>query len=274
MKKMNKSNSKENVDYTEVRVQCITCNQIFQKNSKSDELHSKQCVSTEFIQVNNDIDILEELVKFHKKEIKEEDSNTRKLILYGLSAFTTNPINSRIFALSSEGKTYLVNKVSATFPKESLIILSSASAQSFKYSHGTEVIEEENGDLVPIEEKISPLEDALENTSGKEKKSLEKQIAQLHQEAWYVIDFHNKWLIFLDSQNTALWEALKTLLSHDSEKQKHQVTNKVNGRNTQERMIFLGSPAVTYCSAKDESNFNISSAKSKKTQKKSAAKSN
>lgn len=55
----------------------------------------------------------------------------------------------------------------------------------------------------------------------------------------------------------SLWESLKTLLSHDSERQRHQVTNKINGRNTQERMIFLGSPAVTYCSAKDESNHSI-----------------
>lgn len=255
--KMNNSNSKNNADHTEERVQCVECAKIFQKNSTLDKLHSKQCASTELVPVNNGIDILEELVKFYKKEIKEEDSNIRKLILYGLSAFTANPINNRIFAPSGEGKTYLVEKVSATFPEESLIKLSSASAQSFKYAHGKEVIEEENGKFTPIEEKIAPLEEALENASGKEKKSIEKQIAQLHKGAWYLIDFRDRWLIFLDSQNMALWESLKTLLSHDSEKQKHQVTNKINGRNTQERMIFLGSPTVTYCSAKDESNQSI-----------------
>jgi len=254
---MNKPNSKKSADQIEERVQCIKCSKIFLKNNTSDKLHSKQCVSTEFVPVNNIIDILEELVKFHKKEIKEEDSNIRKLIIYGLSAFTVNPINNRLFAPSGEGKTYLVEKVSATFPEDSLIVLSSASAQSFKYSHGKEVIEEKNGEFTSIEEKIAPLEEALETASSKEKKSLEKQIAQLHKEAWYLIDFRNKWLIFLDSQNMALWESLKTLLSHDSEKQRHQVTNKINGRNTQERMIFLGSPTVTYCSAKDESNNSI-----------------
>ncbi len=254
---MNKSNSKKSIGHTEERVQCIECSKIFQKNSTSDKLHSKQCASTEFVAVNNGIDILEELVKFYKKEIKEEDGNIHKLILYGLSAFTINPINNRIFAPSGEGKTYLVEKVSATFPEDSLIKLSSASAQSFKYAHGKEVIEEQNGNFTPIEEKITPLEEALEGVKGKERKSIEKQIAQLHKEAWYLIDFRNKWLIFLDSQNTALWESLKTLLSHDSEKQRHQVTNKINGRNTQEKMIFLGYPTITYCSAKDESNYSI-----------------
>jgi len=254
---MNKPNSKGNPNHSEERVQCIECSKIFQKNSTADKLHSKQCASTELVSINNGIDILEELVKFYKKEIKEEDSNILKLILYGLSAFTANPINNRLFAPSGEGKTYLVEKVSVTFPEDSLIRLSSASAQSFKYAHGKEVIEEENGEFTPIEGKIAPLEEALETASSKEKKTIEKQIAQLHKEAWYLIDFRNKWLIFLDSQNMALWESLKTLLSHDSEKQKHQVTNKINGRNTQERMIFLGSPTVTYCSAKDESNHSI-----------------
>lgn len=135
-------------------------------------------------------------MKFHKKEIKEEDSNVLKIILQGISAFTENPINSRLIAPSGEGKTYLVNKVSATFPEQSLIILSSASAQSFKYSHGREVIEEENGDFTPTWEKIIPLEEALENAKGKEKRDIEKQIAQLHKESWYLIDFRNKWLIF------------------------------------------------------------------------------
>jgi hypothetical protein len=261
---MNKSNSKRltkgHVDHiatSEKRIRCVLCNKAFSKDSTFDKLHSKECVSTEFTPVNNCIDVLDELLKFHKKEIKEEDSNVLKTILYGISAFTNNPINNRLIAPSGEGKTYLVNKVSATFPEQSLIILSSASAQSFKYSHGQEVIEEENGKFTPIWEKINPLEERLANAKGKEKKDIEKQIEQLHKESWYLIDFRNKWLIFLDSQNMSLWESLKTLLSHDSEKQRHQVTNKINGRNTQERMIFLGSPAVTYCSAKDESNQSI-----------------
>ncbi len=261
MKTNKPKNSKEfvktNPNHIEQRVQCPICAKIFSKNSTFDKLHSKECASTELIPISNDIDILDELLKFHKKEIKEEDSNVLKTILYGLSAFTNNPINNRLIAPSGEGKTYLVNKVSTTFPEQSLIILSSASAQSFKYSHGREVIEEENGNLTPIEEKIIPLEERLKNAKGKEKRDIAKQIEQLHKESWYLIDFRNKWLIFLDSQNMSLWESLKTLLSHDSEKQRHQVTNKINGRNTQERMIFLGSPTVTYCSAKDESNHSI-----------------
>jgi hypothetical protein len=241
------------------QIQCIKCSKIFSRNSASDRLHTAECNEVKFISVDNKFSILEKLLQFYKKEVKEEDINIQKILLQGLSAFTPNPINMRIFAPSGEGKTYLIDKISATFPEDSLIILSSASAQSFKYSHGIEVIEEENGDLTPIDEKLAPLNDELDKATGKQKKEIESKIKQLHKESWYLIDFRNKWLIFLDSQNMSLWESLKTLLSHDSEKQKHQVTNKVGGRNTQERMIFRGSPAVTYCSAKDESKYDIAS---------------
>jgi hypothetical protein len=245
--------------YNMTQIQCIKCSKIFSKNGASDRLHTAECDEVEFISVDNKASILEKLLQFYKKEVKEEDINIQKILLQGLSAFTPDPINLRIFAPSGEGKTYLINKISATFPEDSLIILSSASAQSFKYSHGIEVIEEENGDLTPIDEKLAPLNEELDKATGKQKKEIESKIKQLRKESWYLIDFRNKWLIFLDSQNMALWESLKTLLSHDSEKQKHQVTNKVGGRNTQERMIFRGSPAVTYCSAKDESKYDIAS---------------
>ena len=107
--------------YNMTQIQCIKCSKIFSKNGASDRLHTAECDEVEFISVDNKASILEKLLQFYKKEVKEEDINIQKILLQGLSAFTPDPINLRIFAPSGEGKTYLINKISATFPEDSLI---------------------------------------------------------------------------------------------------------------------------------------------------------
>lgn len=205
-------------------------------------------------------DLLEEIISFLKKEILQESDNIYLVLLNGLSAYSSNPINLRILAPSSEGKTYLVNKISKLFPKTDVLNLSTASAQSFKYLNGEMVIEDESGNFVSIEPKLVELEiQNLDKSKSKsELESIRTKIIQLKKNSWYMIDLSNKWLIFSDSQDTGLWEMLKTLLSHDDEYIKHQVTNKIGGKNTTQRIVFKGKPAVTYCSAKDESKHQIS----------------
>jgi len=92
-------------------------------------------------------DLLEDIIKFSKKEILKESDNLYLILLNGLSAYSSNPINLRILASSSEGKTYMVNLISKLFPKIDVLNLSSASAQSFKYLNGETVIETESGGL-------------------------------------------------------------------------------------------------------------------------------
>ena len=92
-------------------------------------------------------DLLEDVIKFSKKEILKESDNLYLILLNGLSAYSSNPINLRILASSSEGKTYMVNLISKLFPKIDVLNLSSASAQSFKYLNGETVIETESGGL-------------------------------------------------------------------------------------------------------------------------------
>ena len=205
-------------------------------------------------------DLLEDVVSFLKKEILQESDNIYLVLLNGLSAYSSNPINLRILAPSSEGKTYLVNKISKLFPKMDVLNLSTASAQSFKYLNGEMAIEDESGDFVSIEPKLIELEiQSLDKSKSKQElESIRSEIIQLNKNSWYLIDLSNKWLIFSDSQDAGLWEMLKTLLSHDDKYIKHQVTNKIGGKNTTQRITFKGKPAVTYCSAKDESKHQVS----------------
>jgi len=204
--------------------------------------------------------LLEDVTEFLKKEILKESDNIYLVLLNGLSAYSSNPINLRILAPSSEGKTYLVNKISKLFPKTDVLNLSSASAQSFKYLNGEAVIETESGDFEPVDTKLVEMQiQCLDKSKSKEERdSIQREIIEIRKKSWHLIDLTNKWLIFADSQDPGLWEMLKTLLSHDDEYIKHQVTNKIGGKNTAQKIVFKGKPAVTYCSAKDESKHDVS----------------
>ncbi len=197
-------------------------------------------------------DVLKDIVTYLCKEIKKEENNIYRVLLNGISAFTKNPNNSRILAPSSEGKTYLSSKVSVLFPQQNVIQLASASAQSFKYQT-SDLVRITGDGLQSINEEMKKLTVQLTETKDKKTESeIKQKIRELREESFGLVDFENKWIIFSDSQHHTLWESLKTLLSHDAPYIKHQVTNKVNGQNVQQKIIFKGHPAMLYCSAKDE----------------------
>lgn len=222
-------------------------------NEQTKEMVEEFAADFELTKQLREKDILKELVSYFEKEVKKETNNIYRVLLNGISTFSKNPNNSRILAPSSEGKTYLSSKISAVFPQENVVKIASASAQSFKYQISGCVRITKDGKLDSIDEELNRLYMAeAEATSGKERSEIKQQIRVLRDESFGVVDFENKWIIFSDSQNQALWESLKTLLSHDAEYIKHQVTNKINGQNTQQKIIFKGHPAMLYCSAKDE----------------------
>jgi len=205
-------------------------------------------------------DLLDDVIEFLKKEILRESDNIYLITLNGLSTYSSNPINLRIFASSSEGKTYMVNLISKLFPKIDVINLSSASAQSFKYLNGETVIETESGDFEPVDGMLTELEIQSQDKSKTpiELEFIRKETIEIKKKSWNLIDLTNKWVIFSDSQDSGLWDMLKPILSHDDEYIKYQVTNKIGGKNTAQKIVFKGKPAVTYCSAKDESRHGVS----------------
>jgi len=126
-------------------------------------------------------DLLEDVIKFSKKEILKESDNIYLILLNGLSAYSSNPINLRILASSSEGKTYMVNLISKLFPKIDVLNLSSASAQSFKYLNGETVIETKSGDFEPVDAKLVELEiKGQDKTKSKEElESIRNEITEI-----------------------------------------------------------------------------------------------
>jgi hypothetical protein len=191
----------------------------------------------------------DEIVDSISKEVIDERDNISQVALTLLSAYSDNPQNLRILAPSGEGKTHTVLRTAKYFPQKYIWKISEASSKSFRYLAQSKVIETEEG-FKDFDETIRPYVEQLSDKSKREE--FEKKIKELEKEAYFLLDFTNVTIIFLDSQSFGLWESLKTTLSHDDVVRKDITTNKINGKNQLQKTAYKGYPAVIYCSAKDE----------------------
>lgn len=201
------------------------------------------------------MNVLDDIVKTCDRELKEESSNIRQILLTLLSAWTSDPQNTRILAQSGEGKTYLVTKLASLFPQENIIVLAKATPQSFKYTLVSKrIVENGPGNWQDYDIAVKPLDEQLAKTKDKEKvQEIKKQIRELQDSACDLVDFSNKIIILVDSQSFELFESLKTTMSHDQQNIRSFSVNKSkSGTMKGQKFIIRGFPAIIYCSAKDE----------------------
>ncbi len=193
----------------------------------------------------------DEIIESISKEVVDERDNIEQVVLTILSSYTDNPQNLRILAPSGEGKTHTVLKTAKYFPQENIWKISEASSKAFRYLAQSKVIETKDG-FTDFEDVIKPYTELLNDKSSRKEAQIE--INKLEKQAYFLLDFTNVTIIFLDSQSFGLWESLKTTLSHDDVIRKDITTNKINGSNQIQKTAYKGYPAVIYCSAKDEIN--------------------
>ena len=221
-----------------------------------------------------------------RKDVKDEHRNIDIVLNTALSAFTDNPINLAVVANSSEGKTYLVTRALARFPKEYVITLRKASPKVFTRERGrlavrvvdgnketyvTEIENEFTSETVSVSDYLQFLHEITDTKkSGKNKKTesdseenssdetepidpKKAKIAlnKLMDESFTLVDFRNKVLVFLDRPDLALWNELLSVLSHDQE---YIVTSFVEGEGFKrvKKVVFQGWPSVIFCTSKDE----------------------
>jgi len=179
-----------------------------------------------------------------------DDSKLAKTILMvGLSAYTSKPLNLMINAPFSEGKTYSAMQVLNQFPRKDVLFLGGMSPTALVHEQGTFVDE----DNTSIEERLTEIHQKITKCKdNKEKQELEEQRRSILKNSKNLVDLKGKILVFLDTPNWELWRKLKPILSHDKEEIEFKVTDKKSNSLYTKSTIISGWPAVICCSAKNE----------------------
>jgi hypothetical protein len=170
---------------------------------------------------------------------------------------------------SEEGKSHTLSKVYEKFPESDVIIVQGMTEKALVHDTGTLVIKNENDEYEPIEdrilkldEEIDDLENQLSHATAADLRSTirstvterKQQKRELLKDARKLIDLQHKILIFLDTPNPRLFEAIMPLLSHDKFESEYIYVDTHNGIKTKKN-VLRGWPAVIFAQAIDYSHY-------------------
>lgn len=198
---------------------------------------------------------IEYIISTIKRTVKREDVLIRQVLYAALSTYTFDPINLGIVAPTSEGKTYVVTQVIRYFPKEDVWNIGSMSTKVLIRQKGTLV----DSNYEPIKEKINELKKLISQAHAEiEKESLKEKLDSLIEGSKRLIDLSGKILVFLEPPHHELWNLLKPILSHDVPEIEFPYVDK-NDRDgiVTKKVVVRGWSACIFCSAKDESRWEI-----------------
>jgi hypothetical protein len=203
------------------------------------------------------------------KEAKLEDRLVKQIFYHMLSAYTNNPLNLAINSPSGEGKNYVLRKVAENFPKEDVIFLAGMTDKALFHRQGTLVVKNsESGEYEPIDERIEQIDSEIEDKEyqlknnmhikNDQKTLLKSQIRTLEDEkkdllkdAKKLIDLSHKILIFLDTPGFRLFDALMSLLSHDSYEVEYEFADATNTGIKTKSNVLRGWPVMIFAQALD-----------------------
>ena len=203
------------------------------------------------------------------KEVKQDNRLCRQVLDTLLSTYTKNPINLAINAPAGEGKSYVVKKVAELFPQSDVLFLSAMSDKALFHWPGILVIKDENGEYQPIHDKVAEIDSEIEDKESEvgttndpnTKKGLRSYIKSpqdkekdLTKDAMKLIDLNHKALVFLDTPNHTLLEAIMSLLSHDHHEVEYHFVDNFNGIRTKAN-VLRGFPTVIFTAAIDYSKY-------------------
>ncbi len=202
-----------------------------------------------------DGDYVEYVIKTAKRTVKGEDSLVRLLVYVGLTVYSHNPLCLGIRAPTSEGKTYAITQtIQKFFPKEDIWIIGSMSPKALIRQNGVLV----DSNNKPLDERIRELKVKIKECDRdddlNQKIYLESELSKLYQTGKWLIDLHGKILVFLEPPHPDVWEIIKSILSHDSWEIEHPY---VDADLKTKNIVTRGWPVCIFCSAKDESKWDI-----------------
>ena len=127
--------------------------------------------------------LLDELVQYNCRKVRQEEVNVRKLHHACLSAYTDDPINVALVAMKSEGKTWLATNVASLYPDRDVLILRSVSAKTFT---------REVGEAAVFNEETERYETTITNEATGEDTSVTDYLEYLRMQARLDIEVDKK----------------------------------------------------------------------------------
>jgi len=192
--------------------------------------------------------------------VKHDDQNKAITFLAMLLTYTNeDQINIGFLAESSSGKSYIPLELSAYFPQEDVIKLGYASPTAFFHDYGVLMLKEGipvNFEMKPTKAKVrEDLEYEKDNPSREEieieYKRQMRRWKELLKRSYYLVDLHQKILIFLDMPHDQLLQRLRSLLSHDDKAIALKITDRSEKAGLKTKTVVVRRfPTVIFCSAK------------------------
>ena len=204
------------------------------------------------------IDVLE-------KEVKRERNLIEYLLYTCWSTYTNDPINLMVNSRSpGQGKSHPILAVLKLFPKSDVILLSGTSDKALQHEKGKLVIQDPDTEKwIDIEPALTKLEASIaekenhvkanDDMSREDKKKIRNEIEEIKKEikslrgkASKLISLEHKILVFLDTPNQRLLEAIMPLLSHDEYYSKYKFVDKKDGKVETTDNVLWGWPTVIF----------------------------
>ena len=203
---------------------------------------------------------IEDLIDVLGSTVKHDDENKAITFLTMLLTYTNeDQLNLGFLAESSTGKSYIPLELSNYFPSEDLIKLGYASPTAFFHDYGVLMHREGipvNFEMKPSKEKVKEdLEFEKDNPSREDieiaYKRKMREWKELLKGSYYLVDLHQKIILFLDMPHDQLLQRLRSLLSHDDNLIALKITDRKERAGLRTKTVVVkGYPTVIFCSAK------------------------
>jgi len=198
------------------------------------------------------MNVTESFLDYFERRIKEDREASFFVFLTALSKDSSDPQNLFLKGDSGIGKTYCALNVVELFEDSDVWILGSLSPTALVHSYG----ELQDAEGNPIMPDMKPsLDEIKEQNPNEPKGAIRKEYFERLQK-WneklknskYVVDLHNKLLVFLEVPKMKTFNILRPILSHDKPEISYKFTDRSGkGQLRTQHVVIRGWPATIFC---------------------------
>jgi hypothetical protein len=192
-------------------------------------------------QIARDRRVFSRYMKYYSKTVKRDPVTKAMTFLVCLSTYTEDPLNLFLRGESSLGKTYVVSRITKLFPKSDVWDLGGATPKFLIRQHG--VLVDENEQPILMTQKPD------KNASMEKLQAWKDRLA--HSKT--IIDLTGKILVFLEAPHIEVFNAIRSILSHDEKEISYPFVNKTDSLGLKTVNVVIGGwPACVFCSSSEK----------------------